>query len=243
MNLLSLFISLAFLIQQTRNQFCTNSFQVFNLTKYLWDSSGDLLNQSLNSKIINGIRNGNLAPDDYLTYIYHDIIYIKYGVDFIIKLKEKQEKVKSSKYDKVLNLTSQIQGSYNRSYYKMLDLYKMKPKSFEILNKNDTIRAVSGYIGLLNNTLNLYHSIYYYLTTYTCFRLYYWLANYIDQNEIASNNENIYKFWIETNKHGRTWRRIDQFLNENSCVYNKKLALDIFQSSLKQEIALFNLVN
>lgn len=233
----------SFLIRKSASQFCLkekdNDYS--ELTEFLWNSNEDLIKSSLNTTIVKGIQDGNLNPDYYMLYTFQDIVYLKYSVDLFSLLETKL--INDDKYAFMLDLTRYLYNSYKKYYDLILEQYKIPTGLIEKVTLNDTISSVNKYLNDLKTTIENEEPFYYMVAILPCLKLYRWLGDYLSKFDYYNN---IYKSWIDANKSSDNddycILKVEDFLNQNSCFFDKKIAFEIFKNNILNEINVFNLI-
>ena len=156
-----------------------------NLSKKLWDNNNDLALHCLNTKFVQGIKNGNLLKKNFQEYVAQDYFFLEsfaraYGLAINKAIDKYSIKVLS---ELVVGIS------------KELILHENYANSWEInLNKNFINPSTEKYTDFLKD-ISLKGSCVEIISAMTpCMRLYSWLG----QNLSKAALNNPYKDWINT---------------------------------------------
>ena len=155
------------------------------ITKKLWKNNSDLALLSLNTKFVQGIRNGNLPRNIFKDYIAQDYYFLEsfakaYGLA-ISKSKDKSE---------IKSLSQLLVGVSDE-----LILHETYSKEWEIdLSTNYIKPATKNYTDFLYDVSIKLSSVEIMFAMTPCMRLYSWIGKNL--SDMISNNP--YKEWILT---------------------------------------------
>ena len=156
-----------------------------NLSKHLWDKNKDLAFASLNSKFVQGIKNGNLPKNNFQSYIAQDYFFLEsfaraYGLAIS----------KCLDINAIRTLSELLLGVSEE-----LVLHERYAKEWEIdLTDNKIEIPTKAYTDFLRK-ISVESSFIEILVAMTpCMRLYAWIG----KNLSSSKLNNLYRNWIET---------------------------------------------
>ncbi len=200
-----------------------------NLSKHLWDKNKDLAFASLNSKFVQGIKNGNLPKNNFQSYVAQDYFFLEsfaraYGlaiskcfdINAIRTLSElllgvSEELVLHEKYAKEwgINLTNNKIEVPTKAYTDFLRKISLESSCIEIL-----------------------------VAMTPCMRLYAWIGKKLS----ASTSNNIYKDWIVTYS-DENFEKLANSLEEIIDTYKGSYDLDqlnyLYQEAMDLEVKFF----
>ena len=200
-----------------------------NLSKLLWDKNKDLAFASLNSKFVQGIKNGNLPKNNFQSYVAQDYFFLEsfaraYGlaiskcfdINAIRILSElllgvSEELVLHEKYAKEwgINITTNKIENSTKAYTDFLKKISLESSCVEIL-----------------------------VTMTPCMRLYAWIG----KNLSSSTSNNRYKNWIVTYS-DETFEKLAKSLEEIIDTYKGTYDLDqlnyLYREAMDLEVKFF----
>jgi thiaminase len=200
-------------------------------SKLLWDSIEiqNLVKESLNTKVVNGIKNGNLDPNLFLIFTIQDIYFIK-TISTLI----------SDHFFKFSTNFSEFASLLSKEYMdfvtKKLNNYHLK---IDFLNSISLIDSINAYINYIKNLLCERCDIYILIAIYPCLKLYNCIA--IRLREIGNEN-NLYEDWIVENLENSFLLSLEKIIDDYPIEkIDKQLSFEIIKNILNHEIDFFNL--
>ena len=200
-----------------------------NLSKHLWDKNKDLAFASLNSKFVQGIKNGNLPKNNFQSYVAQDYFFLEsfaraYGLAIS----------KCFDINSIRTLSELLLGVSEE-----LVLHEKYAKEWEINLTNNKIEIpTKAYTDFLRK-ISLESSCIEILVAMTpCMRLYAWIGKKLS----ASTSNNIYKDWIVTYS-DENFEKLANSLEEIIDTYKGSYDLDqlnyLYQEAMDLEVKFF----
>ena len=200
-----------------------------NLSKNLWDKNKDLAFSSLNSKFVQGIKNGNLPKNNFQSYVAQDYFFLEsfaraYGLAIS----------KCLSINTIRTLSELLLGVSEE-----LVLHEKYAKEWDInLTHNKIENSTKAYTDFLMK-ISLESSCIEILVTMTpCMRLYAWIG----KNLSSSTSNNLYKHWIETYSDA-SFEKLANSLEEIIDTYKGSYDLDqlnyLYQKAMDLEVKFF----
>ena len=200
-----------------------------NLSKHLWDKNKDLAFASLNSKFVQGIKNGNLPKNNFQSYVAQDYFFLEgfaraYGLAIS----------KCFDINAIRTLSELLLGVSEE-----LVLHEKYAKEWEINLTNNKIEVpTKAYTDFLRK-ISLESSCIEILVAMTpCMRLYAWIGKKLS----ASTSNNIYKDWIVTYS-DENFEKLANSLEEIIDTYKGSYDLDqlnyLYQEAMDLEVKFF----
>ncbi len=200
-----------------------------NLSKHLWEKNKDLAFASLNSKFVQGIKNGNLPKKNFQSYIAQDYFFLEsfaraYGLAIS----------KCLDINAIRTLSELLLGVSEE-----LVLHEKYAKEWEINLTNNKIEIpTKAYTDFLRN-ISLESSCIEILVAMTpCMRLYAWIGKVL----CSSASNNIYKDWIVTYS-DENFEKLAKSLEEIIDTYKGSYDLDqlnyLYQKAMDLEVKFF----
>ena len=200
-----------------------------NLSKHLWDKNKDLAFESLNSKFVQGIKNGNLPKNNFQSYVAQDYFFLEsfaraYGLAIS----------KCFDINAIRTLSELLLGVSEE-----LVLHEKYAKEWEINLTNNKIEIpTKAYTDFLRK-ISLESSCIEILVAMTpCMRLYAWIGKKLS----ASTSNNIYKDWIVTYS-DENFEKLANSLEEIIDTYKGSYDLDqlnhLYQEAMDLEVKFF----
>ena len=200
-----------------------------NLSKHLWDKNKDLAFASLNSKFVQGIKNGNLPKNNFQSYVAQDYFFLEsfaraYGLAIS----------KCFDINAIRTLSELLFGVSEE-----LVLHEKYAKEWEINLTNNKIEVpTKAYTDFLRK-ISLESSCIEILVAMTpCMRLYAWIGKKLS----TSTSNNIYKDWIVTYS-DENFEKLANSLEEIIDTYKGSYDLDqlnyLYQEAMDLEVKFF----
>jgi len=200
-----------------------------NLSKHLWDKNRDLAYASLNSKFVQGIKNGNLPKNNFQSYIAQDYFFLEsfaraYGLAIS----------KCLDINAIRTLSELLLGVSEE-----LVLHERYAKEWEIdLTDNKIEIPTKAYTDFLRK-ISVESSFIEILVAMTpCMRLYAWIG----KNLSSSKLNNLYRNWIETYS-DENFEKLAKSLEEIIDTYEGSYDLDrlnyLYKKAMDLEVKFF----
>ena len=200
-----------------------------NLSKHLWDKNRDLAYASLNSKFVQGIKNGNLPKNNFQSYIAQDYFFLEsfaraYGLAIS----------KCLDINAIRTLSELLLGVSEE-----LVLHERYANEWEIdLADNKIEIPTKAYTDFLRK-ISVESSFIEILVAMTpCMRLYAWIG----KNLSSSKLNNLYRNWIETYS-DENFEKLAKSLEEIIDTYKGSYDLDqlnyLYQEAMDLEVKFF----
>ena len=200
------------------------------LTQKLWESNYELAYLSLNTKFVQGLKNGDLPKTKFKEYLAQDYFFLEsfaraYGLA-----------VSKSKNKKTIKILSGLLSGVSEE----LILHETYANKWDIyLTTNSIEHATKKYTDFLEEvSLNL--SLIEILCTMTpCMRLYSWIG----KNLINSISNNPYKEWILTYSHQsfeNLAKSLENLIDEYDESYDINQVNILYKRAMELELEFFN---
>ena len=200
-----------------------------NLSKHLWDKNKDLALASLNSKFVQGIKNGNLPKKNFQSYIAQDYYFLEsfaqaYGLAIS----------KCFDINAIRTLSELLLGVSEE-----LVLHENYAKEWEInLINNKIDNATKAYTDFLREISLESSCIEILVAMSPCMRLYAWIG----KNLSSSTSNNLYKNWIVTYS-DENFEKLAKSLEEIIDTYKGSYDLDqlnyLYKKAMDLEVKFF----
>ena len=200
------------------------------ITQRLWESNYDLALLSLNTKFVQGIKNGSLPKTKFREYIAQDCFFLEsfaraYGLA-----------VSKSKDKKNIKTLSQLLLGVSEE----LILHETYAKEWDInLTTNSIEPATKKYTDFLDHVSKNLSLIEIMCAMTPCMRLYSWLG----QNLITMTSNNPYKEWI-LNYSDQSFENLAKSLENLIDEYNDSYDFNqidfLYNRAMKLELEFFN---
>lgn len=187
--------------------------------------------QSLNTKFIQGIKNGNLSPDNYGALTVLDAYYCYNGAtSFQIALQNTDEKAEPQLAALLKKLTESYEA-YNKTF---LDVW-------HLLNADCVVptETCKNYAHHERIVANYYAPIYTLVAMLPCYYLWYWLSDQI----YSFRENNLYGYWIEGCHSSSSAYTIGNFIDEwmrAGKPFSEDAAMRFYADSMKYEFGNFD---
>ena len=200
-----------------------------NLSEHLWDKNRDLAFASLNSKFVQGIKNGNLPKNNFQSYIAQDYFFLEsfaraYGLAIS----------KCSDINSIRILSELLLGVSEE-----LILHEKYAQEWEICITNNKIeKDTKSYTDFLRK-ISLESSCIEILVAMTpCMRLYAWIG----KNLSSSISDNLYKNWILTysdDNFEKLAKSLEEIIDNYKDSYDFDKLNYLYQNAMKLELKFF----
>jgi len=200
-----------------------------NLSEHLWDKNRDLAFASLNSKFVQGIKNGNLPKNKFQLYIAQDYFFL-----------ESFARAYGLAISKCLDINSiRILSELLLGVSEELVLHEKYAKEWEITLTNNKIeKPTKAYTEFLRK-ISIESSCIEILVAMTpCMRLYAWIGKKLS----SSTSNNLYKNWIITYS-DENFEKLAKSLEEIIDTYKGSYDLDhlnnLYKKAMDLEVKFF----
>ena len=200
------------------------------ITKKLWEKNYDLALLSLNTKFIQGLKNGTLPKTKFKEYLSQDYFFLEsfaraYGLA-VFKSRNKKD----------IKILSELLSGVSEE----LMLHETYAKEWDIDLTNNLIEpATKQYTDFLEEvSVNL--SLIEIMSAMTpCLRLYSWLGKSL----LSKISNNPYKEWILTysdKKFGNLTKSLENLINEYNYSYDINQVNFLYKRAMELELDFFN---
>ena len=200
-----------------------------NISKHLWDKNKNLAFASLNSKFVQGIKNGNLPKNKFQLYIAQDYFFL-----------ESFARAYGLAISKCLDINSiRILSELLLGVSEELVLHEKYAKEWEIsLTNNKIEKPTKAYTEFLRK-ISIESSCIEILVAMTpCMRLYAWIGKKLS----SSTSNNLYKNWIITYS-DENFEKLAKSLEEIIDTYKGSYDLDhlnnLYKKAMDLEVKFF----
>lgn len=198
------------------------------ISKIMWKAAFSTAEQALLTCHIQGIKYGDLNPNDYGRYTVQDAIYCYRATEQYKILAERAT-------DAQIKLFAEKRYESYQKYTK--DLFDQwcitDPSGIKLSPQLDE------YINYKSEILKTHSDIYFLVANIPCLRLWTWLANQL-QNRLVGP-ANLYSFWIQDNLSDQSAIRLENFVDSKESQLDNQEAITIYQMCMKGELAFFSL--
>ncbi len=200
------------------------------ITKKLWENNSELALLSLNTKFVQGIRNGNLPRNIFKDYIAQDYFFLEsfakaYGLA-ISKSKDKSE---------IKSLSQLLVGVSDE-----LILHESYSKEWEIdLSTNYIKPATKNYTDFLYDVSIKLSSVEIMFAMTPCMRLYSWIGKNL--SDMILNNP--YKEWILTYSNesfDNLAKSLEKIIDNYQEPFDINQANNLYKKAMELELDFFN---
>ena len=200
-----------------------------NISKHLWDKNRDLAFASLNSKFVQGIKNGNLPKKNFQSYIAQDYFFL-----------ESFARAYGLAISKCLEINAiRILSELLLGVSEELVLHEKYAEEWEInLNNNKIENSTRAYTDFLSKISLESSCIEILVAMSPCMRLYAWIG----KNLSSSTKNNLYKNWIITYS-DKNFEKLAKSLEEIIDTYQGSYDLDqlnyLYKKAMYLELKFF----
>jgi len=198
----------------------------------LWLACQDIAQEALTSDYIQGIKNGDLNPNNYGQYTVQDAVYSHHGQDDYQTLEGRASAEGHPELAAFAKARYESYVSYNAETFKAWHV-----KDADALALSE---AAQHYVDFEHRIANEWEPIYGIIAMIPCDQLWAYLATEL-KNDAGSGN--LYSFWINENADWGGAYRLDNFIDdwlaEHPDVYDWDSALFVFRSCMTCEANFF----
>jgi thiaminase/transcriptional activator TenA len=200
-----------------------------SLAGQIWGSGADIRQQALNTDFIQGIKNGTLNPDDYMTYNIQDWAYLTHEIDDLATAVNKSsgdiQIALKDRYDSYVSYSQEEFQQYN----------VLEGAINAVVDVKD---AFGSYINFTQTIVANYPPQYVLVSVLPCEQLWPWLGQAINGSAVTPN---AYSGWITGNADsGHGAFLIENFINNHTDLFDKNLSIEIFRQGMNEEYRCFN---
>tara|TARA_Y100001970_G_scaffold46656_1_gene58889 strand:+ start:633 stop:1256 length:624 start_codon:yes stop_codon:yes gene_type:complete len=200
------------------------------ITKKLWESNFELASLSLNTKFIQGLKNGNLPKNIFQEYIAQDYFFLEsfaraYGLA-VSKSKDKYS---------IKTLSQLLMGVSDE-----LILHETYSKEWNIDLSNNYIKpATKNYTDFLDNVSKKFNAVEIMSAMTPCMRLYAWIGKSLS----SSIFEDKYKEWIITysdQSFEKLAKSLENLIDNYGDSYDINKVSYLYKRAMELELEFFN---
>ncbi len=219
----------AALAQQT---FSTEKPPEDSISWKLWLACEGIAKEALASEYIQGVKNGDLHPDNYGQYTVQDAAYCYHALADYKAVENRSRAEGFPELAAFAQARYESYQSYNEQFLKTWHI-----ASGDAVNPGQAVKA---YIDFEHYVANKLPPIYGIIAMIPCDELWPWLATELQPYATANN---LYSFWIKENDYWSGAYRLDNFIDSwfaaHPDVYKWDIALYVLQSCMTCEVNFF----
>lgn len=200
-----------------------------SLSEIMWEAAFPIAKQALQTNYIQGIKYGDLDPNDYGNYTVQDAIYCYQST-------EQYKRLVHTTTDAQIKTFAQKQVKNYEEYTKVLfDKWSIADPP-NCINLSPNLKK---YIDYKSEVLRNENSLYFILANIPCLRLWSWLANELkDRIEVSAN---LYSFWIRDNLDPSYSNILEDFVNSKADELDSGKAISVYKQCMQGEFDFFAL--
>jgi len=200
------------------------------ITKKLWEENYEIALQSLNTKFVQGLKNGSLPKNIFQEYIAQDYFFLEtFAKAYGLAVSKSKDKHLIRKLSELLMGVSEE-----------LILHETYAKEWDIdLSNNYIKKATKNYTDFLDDTSKRLSSIEIMFAMTPCMRLYSWIGKELYENDF----DNKYKEWIITysdESFVNLVNLIENLIETHKESYDIKQAQYLYKRAMELELDFFN---
>ena len=201
-----------------------------SITKKLWEDNYEIALLSLNTKFVQGLKNGSLPKKIFQEYLAQDYFFLEtfakaYGLA-VSKSKDKHS---------IRKLSELLMGVSEE-----LILHETYAKEWDIdLSNNYIKKTTKNYTDFLNDTAKRLSSVEIMFAMTPCMRLYSWIGKSLYKGDF----DNTYKEWIITYSDvsfENLANSLENLIETNKESYNINQAKYLYKRAMELELDFFN---
>ncbi|KAL4235151.1 hypothetical protein ACF0H5_006789 [Mactra antiquata] len=202
------------------------------LSKYLWQQTGKQQQESLNTKMIQGVMNKNLDPSKFGAYMVQDSVYCYHSMKVLAIA---NSKVKDD---------PTLKQFFNKTYasYQVYTSELLKAWHIGEPTTIDLGPACSNYVNHLYDVARNMEPIYLVVAMTPCAKLWPWIGV---QLNTSTGNFGVYTDWVKENfnENSKGYQKYDIVIDsaQKRGLIDQTKALDVYSKSMDNEVAFFNL--
>ena len=200
------------------------------ITKKLWEDNFKIALQSLNTKFVQGLKNGSLPKNIFQEYLAQDYFFLEtFAQAYGLAISKSKDKYSIKKLSELLMGVSEE-----------LILHETYAKKWDIdLSNNYIKKATKNYTDFLDDASKRLSSVEIMFAMTPCMRLYSWIGKKLYQDDF--NNK--YKEWIITysdESFKNLANSLENLIETNKESYDINQAKYLYRRAMELELDFFN---
>ncbi len=201
-----------------------------SITKKLWEDNYEIALLCLNTKFVQGLKNGTLPKNIFQEYLAQDYFFLEtFARAYGLAVSKSKEKYSIRKLSELLMGVSEE-----------LILHETYAKEWDIdLSNNYIKKATKDYTDFLDDTAKRHGTIEIMFAMTPCMRLYYWIGTSLYEEDF----DNKYKDWIITysdDSFKNLTNSIENLIRTNKEPYDIDQAKYLYKRAMELELEFFN---
>ncbi len=200
------------------------------ITKKLWEDNFKIALQSLNTKFVQGLKNGSLPKNIFQEYLAQDYFFLEtFAQAYGLAISKSKDKYSIKKLSELLMGVSEE-----------LILHETYAKKWDIdLSNNYIKKATKNYTDFLDDASKRLSSVEIMFAMTPCMRLYSWIGKKLYQEDF----DNKYKEWIITysdESFENLANSLENLIETNKESYDINQAKYLYKRAMELELDFFN---
>ena len=200
------------------------------ITKKLWEDNYEIALLSLNTKFVQGLRNGSLPKNIFQEYLAQDYFFLEtFAKAYGLAVAKSKDKYSIRKLSELLMGVSEE-----------LILHETYAKEWDIdLSKNYIKKATQNYTDFLDDTSKRLSSVEIMFAMTPCMRLYSWIGKSLYEEDFDTK----YKEWIITysdESFEKLADSLENLIENNKETYDLNQAKYLYKRAMELELDFFN---
>ena len=200
------------------------------ITKKLWEDNYEIALLSLNTKFVQGLKNGTLPKNIFQEYLAQDYFFLEtFAKAYALAVSKSNDKYSIRKLSELLMGVSEE-----------LILHETYAKEWDIdLSNNFIKKATKNYTDFLDNTSKQLSSVEIMFAMTPCMRLYSWIGKSLFREDF----DNKYKKWIITysdKSFEDLSNSLENLIETNKESYDINQAKYLYKRAMELELDFFN---
>ncbi len=201
-----------------------------NITKKLWEDNYEIASQSLNTKFVQGLKNGSLPKNIFQEYLAQDYFFLEtFAKAYGLAVSKSNDKYSIRKLSELLMGVSEE-----------LILHETYAKEWDIdLSNNYIKKATKNYTDFLDDTSKRHSCVEIMFAMTPCMRLYSWIGKSL----YKENFDKKYKEWIITysdESFEKLANSLENLIETNKEIYDIDQAKYLYRRAMELELDFFN---
>ena len=201
-----------------------------SITKELWENNYEIALQSLNTKFVQGLKNGSLPKNIFQEYLAQDYFFLEtFARAYGLAVSKSKDKYSIKKLSELLVGVSEE-----------LILHETYAKEWDIdLSNNYIKKATKNYTDFLDDASKKLSSVEIMFAMAPCMRLYSWIGKSLHQQDF----DNKYKEWIITYSDKgfeNLANSLENLIENNKESYDINQAKYLYKKAMELELDFFN---
>jgi len=201
-----------------------------SITKELWENNYEIALQSLNTKFVQGLKNGSLPKNIFQEYLAQDYFFLEtFARAYGLAVSKSKDKYSIKKLSELLVGVSEE-----------LILHETYAKEWDIdLSNNYIKKATKNYTDFLDDASKKLSSVEIMFAMAPCMRLYSWIGKSLYQQDF----DNKYKEWIITYSDKgfeNLANSLENLIENNKESYDINQAKYLYKKAMELELDFFN---